>query len=315
MMKDENLENTVATLYVKGWTIRRLSREFGISRGRVRRLLVSNSILLDTTPKVLVWPKSRRPSKLDPYKEFIGELLDKYSDITGQRVYEYLKEKGFDGEITIVRDYLKSIRQVVSKTPVKLVETDSGQRAAHDWSDYQIPFTSTGQTEKVTFFSYILCYSRWQYIGVVNDKTQNTLFRELIGAFIYLEGVPREIKSDNQKACVDRWEMGQPVFNRKYFDLAISDVVSRLEGFAPEMSEYIEQVNRHKPNSWGHHLRRLLALKVNYRVDDILLAVSRAHQYKVYDAGTIERFMENNSEPRYSVKLSFKPKNKNDYEH
>ncbi|HUV81556.1 MAG TPA: integrase core domain-containing protein [archaeon] len=98
-------------------------------------------------------------------------------------------------------------------------------------------------------------------------------------------------------------------------DLAISDVVSRLEGFAPEMSEYIEQVNRHKPNSWGHHLRRLLALKVNYRVDDILLAVRRAHQYKVYDAGTIERFMENNSEPRYSVKLSFKPKNKNDYEH
>ena len=343
--------------------------------------------------------------------------------------------------------------------------------------------TGTGQREQVTFFSYILCYSRRQYINVVDDKTQKTLFSELIGAFIYLDGVPREIKSDNQKACVDHWEMGQPVFNRKYLDfashylyrpltitpgkptenlkverpfyylersflngrefkdredlkaqlrgwltevndvrehgttrrrpidryleehpflqvlpanhydtsqvthlvvnqescvqwkgyqyvvprkylyevcpvriteehlvvyspdgeplvthplakqgqkeryvgvpqktsrkidLALSDVVTRLQYLAPEMSVYIEQVKRHKPTSWGHHLRRLLALKVNYRVDDILVAVRRAQQYKVYDAGTIERFLENNSEPRYPIKLSFKTQNNNDYEH
>jgi hypothetical protein len=102
--------------------------------------------------------------------------------------------------------------------------------------------------------------------------------------------------------------------NRK-IDLALSDVVTRLNNLAPEMSGFIEQVKRYKPGSWGHHLRRLLALKVNYRVDDILVAIRRAQQYKVYDAGTIERFLENNSEPRYSIKLSFKPQNNNDYEH
>jgi hypothetical protein len=37
-----------------------------------------------------------------------------------------------------------------------------------------------------------------------------------MNAFSYLEGVPREIKSDNQKACVDRWELGRPVYNRTY---------------------------------------------------------------------------------------------------
>lgn len=59
-------------------------------------------------------------------------------------------------------------------------------------------------------------------------------------------------------------------------DLPISDVVSRLESFAPEMAKYIEQVKRHKPHSWGYHLRRLLALKINYRIDDIMVAVRRA---------------------------------------
>jgi len=220
-MKNEQLENTVITLHIQnGWSIRRISRELCISRKRIRRLLASNSVLRDTTGNDAVKPKKKRTSKLDPYKEFINELLDKYSNINGQRIYEHLKQKGFEGEITIVRDYMKSIRQVGSKTPVRMVETDPGQRAAHDWSDYNIPFILSGKTEQVTFFSYILGYSRRQYIEVVDDKKQQTLFRELIAAFIYLDGVPREIKSDNQKACVDRWEAGRPVFNSKYLEFA-----------------------------------------------------------------------------------------------
>ena len=481
-MKDENTENKIIILHGMGWSVRRISRELGVSRKRVDRLLASNSGLRDTTPEKDITPQKRRSSKLDPYKEFIIELMDKYSDITHQRVYEHLKEKGFDGEITILRNYLNSIRKVASKTPVRMVETDPGQRAAHDWSDYNITFTLTGKTEQVTFFSYILCYSRRQYIEVVDDKKQKTLFCCLINSFIYLDGVAREIKSDNQKACVDRWEMGCPVFNRKYLefathyrfrpltitpgnprenlkierpfyylersflngrefrdredlkqqllqwlkgvndirthgttkkrpidmyteehpflqvlpanhfdtslivhrvvnqesciyfegyqyvvpdkymyelcpirisdqriviysgsgeqiachalaekgrteryvgthqkphrkpDLVIADVISRLEAFAPEMSEYIGQIKRHKPASWRHHLRSLLALKVNYRIDDILVAVRRANKYKVYESCAIERFLENNSEPRYSTKLSFKPNNNNDYE-
>ena len=481
-MKDENLENSVITLHTKGWAIRRISQEMGISRGRVRRWLVSNSVLRDTTPGDEITLKKKRQSKLDPYKGLIAELLDKYSNITGQRVYEHLKQKSFDGEITIVRDYMKSIREVGSKTPVRLVETDPGQRGAHDWSDYNIPFTSTGKTEQVTFFSYILGYSRRQYIEVVDDKKQQTLFRALINAFIYLDGVPREIKSDNQKACVDRWEAGRPVFNARHLefathyrfrpltitpgrpsenlkverpfyylersflngrefrdkddlkeqlqrwltdindmrihgttkkkpidmyieehpflqvlpvnhfdtsqvahlvvnqescvqwkgylyvvpqqymyevcpvriaedhlvvyspigeqlvthplaepgrkeryvgvhqktgkkpDLVIADVISRLEAFAPEMREYIDQVKRHKPGSWRHHLKSLLAMKVNYRVEDILVAVRRAQQYKVFESGAIERFLANNSEPRYSIKLSFKRNNNHDHE-
>ena len=481
-MKNESLENTIITLHGKGWGIRRISGELFISRGRVRRVLVSNSVLRDTTLADVITPKKKRLSKLDPYKELIAELLDKYGNITGQRVYEHLKEKGYDGKTTILRDYLKSIREVGSKTPVRLSETDPGQRSAHDWSDYNIKFTSTGKTERITFFSYILSYSRRQYIEVVNDKRQKTLLCTLINAFIYLDGVPKEIRSDNQKACVDYWEAGRPVFNSKYLefathycfrpltitpghpeenlkierpfyylersflngrefrnmddlkgqlkkwlieindvrihgttkkrpidmyikehpflqplpanhfdtslvvqlvvnqescvqwkgymyvvpeqymyevctvritddhlvvystageqlathplaepgraqryvgalektskkpDLIIADVISRLKAFSPEMEDYIDQVKRYKPGSWRHHLKSLLALKVNYRVEDILVAVRRAQRYKVFDSGVIGRFLENNSEPRYSIKLSFKPNKNFDYE-
>ena len=194
----------------------------GISRGRVRRWLVSNSVLRDTTPGDEISLKTKRQSKLDPYRELIAELFEKYGNITGQRVFEHLRQRGFDGRITIVNDYLRSIRQVGSKTSVQMVETDPGQRAAHDWSDYGIRFTSQNQVEsaQVTFSSYILCCSRRQYIEVVDDKKQQTFFRALINAFIYHDGVPLEIKRDNQKACVDRWEAGRPVFNIRYLEFA-----------------------------------------------------------------------------------------------
>jgi transposase len=482
-MKDNQTENNVVTLYSMGWSIRRISRELHISRERVRRIVVSNSEKRTTTQNSPIKQKAKRISKLDPYKSYIGDLLEQYSDITGQRVLEYLRKKGYDGGKTIVHDYLKSVREVASKTPVRMVETLPGQRAAHDWSDYKIQFSSNkpGEFTKVTFFSYILGYSRRQYISVVEDKKQSTLFRELIAAFIYMDGVPQEIKSDNQKACVDRWEPGNPLYNRKYLDFAtwyrfspqtitprnptenlkversfyyleksflnarkfkdiadvkdqlqrwlnevndtrkhgttkkrpidlyaqehpylqalpknhydtshvahlvvnqesciqwkgyqyvvpqkymyelctvriteqelivhssdgkqlvvhplakqgqqgryvgahqkrgkksdfpISDVIIRLEQFGSEMTSYIKQLKQHKPYSWGNQLRRLLSLKINYHTEDIIMAVNRAHDYNVYDVGDIEGFLKNNSESRYSTRLSIKPRNNSPY--
>jgi hypothetical protein len=94
-------------------------------------------------------------------------------------------------------------------------------------------------------------------------------------------------------------------------DLNIADIEKRLEAFSPIMHGYIEQIKQHKEKSWGYHLRNLLALKINYREQDILQAVQRARKHKVYDSGSIERFLENNSEARYSGKLSFKPRKRN----
>ncbi len=105
-MKDEQIDNRVVTLHGMGWSIRRISRELGISRGRIDRILASISVLRDTTTEEQIKQRKRRVSKLDPYKSYIGDLLDRYPDITGQRVYEHLQERGFDGEITIVRGYL-----------------------------------------------------------------------------------------------------------------------------------------------------------------------------------------------------------------
>jgi transposase len=220
-MQDESLENSVVTLHARGWAIRRLSRELGISRERVIRIVKQNSQKRETgnaMPRETVV----KTSKLDPFKEYIAELLATYTDppITSQRVLEKIREKGYQGGRTILGEYVASVRGKQSGEPVFCVETSAGQRGSHDWSEYNIYFKDTDKKEKVTFFSFILNYSRRQYIDVVEDKTQTTLLKCLVNTFIYFDGVTREVKSDNQKACVDRWEQGKPVFNRKFLEFA-----------------------------------------------------------------------------------------------
>lgn len=219
-MKDEALENSVIYQYNRGWSQRRLSDEYGISRKRVSRILKENE-RLRTEGKALKASSPPRKSKLDPYKEYIGELLQEFKGITVQRIFELLLQKGYPGRISILEDYIAGVRKTRTNEVIRCVETAPGQRAAHDWSDYLIEFTrAEGKGQKVTFFSYILGYSRRQYIEVVEDKTQRTLFECLVHAFMHFDGAAREIKSDNQKACVDRWECGQPMFNRHYLGFA-----------------------------------------------------------------------------------------------
>lgn len=215
-MKDEPLANNVVSLYSRGWPVRRISREFGVSRSRVKRILEGHARERENgTAKLSPSPKG--PSILDGYKPYIGELLEKYPDpaITNRGIFELIRERGYQGKITTLRDYLALVRGKKAPEPVFCVETSPGQRGSHDWSDYFIGFTRD-QPCQVTFLSFILNYSRRQYIEVVDDKSQGTLLRGLINAFIYMDGVPRELKGDNQKACVDRWELGRPVFNRTY---------------------------------------------------------------------------------------------------
>jgi transposase len=220
-MQDESLDNSVVTLFSRNWAVRRIARELGISRNRVKRILLRHHTRREEGQAPIPKPQSRA-SKLDAYKDDVKELLATFTHPppTTQRIFELVREKGYTGGITVVKDYVATLRPKRKGEPIITVETAAGQRAQHDWSEYNITFTPTGESETVIFFSFILSYSRRQYLEVVPDKTQATLFRALINAFAYFGGVPKEIKADNQKACVDRWEAGQPIFNTGYLQFA-----------------------------------------------------------------------------------------------
>ena len=209
----------VITRHNEGWSIRQLCRHYGISRNRVRRILrTAERRRTENAPALpCVKPPQRRSSKLDAFLPALKDLLEKYPKITGVRMQEELRVYGYQGGLTVLRELLKRLRPPSREDSVIRFETDPGVQGQMDWSPYKIPFSRTGKTEMLCF-SYILGFSRRQYIDFTLTRDFHTLIRRHRDAFEYFGGVPRQCLYDSEKTVVLRWEGGQPIYHPSYID-------------------------------------------------------------------------------------------------
>jgi transposase len=184
----------------------------------VRRILRKHADARDQGHDII--QKQRKPatprySKLDPFIDQIKELLRDFPKITAQRVYEEITAAGYDGGISILQDRLRRLRPTPKKTPVIRFETAPGLQGQMDWSPYTIKFLRQGKTT-VNCFSYILGFSRRQYIDFTSRRDFFTLIRRHQDSFSRFNGSPRQCLYDNEKTVVLRWEAGRPVFNPSF---------------------------------------------------------------------------------------------------
>lgn len=210
----EELEHVVVTMHHEGWGVRALSRHFAIGRNTIRRILRQNRAQRDQGHDLLAHKTKQPPraSKLDPFIPLMKEWLEKFPDMTGERMYEELRDAGYDGGISILRGRLQKLRPRPKRDPVIRFETEPGVQGQMDWSPYTISFARGGKT-KVLCFSYILAFSRRQYIDFTLQRDFFNLIRRHQDAFDYFGGVPRQCLYDGEKTILLRWEAGQPVYN------------------------------------------------------------------------------------------------------
>src|SRR5660397_137254 len=96
----------------------------------VRRILRKHDNLRDQGHDILLKDrqvrKRERASKLDSYEEMLQRLLEKYPRITGQRLFEELRDAGYDGGISILRDRLRRLRPSPKKHPLSVSRQSPG---------------------------------------------------------------------------------------------------------------------------------------------------------------------------------------------
>jgi transposase len=156
---------------------------------------------------------------IDDYEEAIGGFLKRYPDMTVIRLLEELRSLGYQGGYSVLRERVKTLRIPAPAQPVQRFETGPGIQAQMDWAVYTIDFSAEGP-RRVNLFSYLLGYSRRQYLRFTERQDFETLLRQHIRAFEHLGGAAATCLYDNMKTVVDRWEGGEPLYNTRFLAFA-----------------------------------------------------------------------------------------------
>lgn len=202
----------------QGLTIAQTARSLGLHRGTVASWLARAHFTRR---------RSRpRASKLDPFKSRITRLLDTHP-YSAQQIFQRIREDGYCGGISIVRDYVHRIRPPQRPVYLKL-QFSAGECAQVDWGTYGS--IAVGNTRRrLSFFVMVLAFSRQMYVEFTVSQTMEHFLACHEHAFRAFNGVPAKIMVDNLKSAVlQRLAGTAPVFNPRYLDFA------RHHGFAIE---------------------------------------------------------------------------------
>ena len=159
-----------------------------------------------------------RVGKLDASKGLIVRWLDTHP-YSAQQIFQRLREAGFVGGITIVKDYVHRIRPRHQEAFLKL-DFAPGETAQVDWGEFGT--IGVGSTRRrLSFFLMVLCYSRRMYLEFTVSQTMEFFLSCHENAFAAFGGVPSQVMVDNLKSAVLQRMIGAaPVFNPKYLDFS-----------------------------------------------------------------------------------------------
>jgi transposase len=167
-----------------GKAIRKIARDFHVSRNTVRKVLRN-----DVTELVYERQKQPRP-KLGPYVSILEDLLEADEELVRKRrrssqvLFELLQAQGYMGGYDSVRRYVKAWRarkrQLSAPVYIPLV-FQPGEAFQFDWSEDHAELS--GAMTKVHLAQIRLCHSRMFLVQAYPRKSQEMVFDAHLRAF------------------------------------------------------------------------------------------------------------------------------------
>jgi len=189
--------------------LRQIARELKLGLNTVRKWAGRESFKPAAIPQ--------RPSKLDPFKGDIVRLLEQHV-FSAQQIFQQLKERGFQGRYTIIKDFVRQVRPKPRPAFLTL-HFAPGECAQVDWGCAgSVPVGSTQR--RLSFFIMVLAFSRKMYLEFTLAETMEHFLSCHQNALEYFGGVVRQVWVDNCKVAVLSRAGGSIVFNPRYLDFA-----------------------------------------------------------------------------------------------
>ena len=176
------------------WSNRKIARTLGLDRATVKKYVKN--------PERRFKRKAPRASKLDPYRDLIRQWLEQDPEVKAPVVLQRLQDKGFDGKITIVRDYLLKVRGLKKQRQGFIrFESPPGKQMQIDWGHFGSLVYGDAR-RKLYALAVVESYSRMIYVEFTHSQKQPALHQCLLNAFEYFGGSPEELVVDNMLTAV-----------------------------------------------------------------------------------------------------------------
>lgn len=235
-----------------------IAAELGVHPKTVSRALKRNAAPSRT--------RKARGSKLDPFLPAVDALLAEgvWNAVV---IFRELQAKGYSGQLTVLRDYIRPKRALRAGRATVRFETPPARQLQSDWGE--ITTSIAGVPTKVYFIVNQLAYSRRFHAWATDSLDAAHTYEGLIRSFEYFGGVPDEVLVDNQKAAVLQHRPGDVQFAPRFVDLAehygftpraCRPYRARTKGKDERMVGYLKQhffVRYRSFESWAH-LNQLL---------------------------------------------------------
>lgn len=162
-------------------------------------------------------PRKKRPSKLDPFRDYIRARLERF-DLPATTVLGELRGRGYEGGLTILRDFVRPLKAEFVRKVTERFETLPGQQAQLDWGECGT-ITVDGERRRLYAFVMVLGYSRMMQARFTTSTRLPVLLACLSRAFEVL-GLPAELLVDNMKQAVDQHDVTTGVvrWNAQFLD-------------------------------------------------------------------------------------------------
>lgn len=209
-----------------------IERRTGVTRSRLKRWK-KNGYHIVRNKNAGRHPGSK---KLAPHIETLNDLMKK--GVTNSEVlYDRLKEKGYTGGKTIIKDYVSSNLDLVPARRVIVAPrsskgmryfTEAGDCYQMDWGFVNVE-DCHGNKWRCACFAMICHHCGFRYIEFFPNAKQEQLFIGMVHAFLVM-GIPKRVLTDNMKSVViKRDATGEPIWNKEY------DAFQRFMGFRTDL--------------------------------------------------------------------------------
>ncbi len=204
MLVVETIAKIRRAFFGQGKAIKAICRELSLSRKVVRKVIRSGATEFR-------YEREHQPlPKIGPWREHLDAMLlanegkPSRETLTLMRIYEELRELGYDGSYDAVRRYAKAWRKqrgaMTAEAYVPL-SFAPGEAYQFDWSHEIVVVQGATTTLKVAHVR--LCHSRMLFVRAYPRETQEMVFDAHDRAFAFFKGACTRGIYDNMKTAVE----------------------------------------------------------------------------------------------------------------